>query len=338
MAFTSLVFRYFRSSRCHRGRVHKGASELPEKTMAVARNALSFDGLNSDCVVHILSFLPFEDMNSFAICSRHCRETRSNEFLDQTRTGTIVCSEAMSTTVTSFFFSLYAARNTFTVNHTCLKVIGLEKLENEFLARSMPPFLSVTCLELSLNPNERNGSTLIKNCPLMSLSRFLPNVRELILSDVGFHVDLGCFVRRLPNLKRVAWKGGMAGLEGANFGNSSQLTELFLDECRFVYSISDDQSRRTREALAMFSTDTAGGRNRYILRHCTNLEHLSIMGATWSTVGRDHQVAKNEPIPQEMLMKMVRCHPTLRWLRSDLTEENVDILKQERPEVAFVTD
>jgi hypothetical protein len=39
-----------------------------------------------------------------------------------------------------------------------------------------------------------------------------------------------------------------------------------------------------------------------------------------------------------MLIKMVRLHPTLRWLRSDLSEENVAMLKQERPEITFVSD
>ena len=37
-------------------------------------------------------------------------------------------------------------------------------------------------------------------------------------------------------------------------------------------------------------------------------------------------------------MKMVRLHPTLKWLRSDLTAENVAILQQERPDVTFVSE
>jgi len=45
-----------------------------------------------------------------------------------------------------------------------------------------------------------------------------------------------------------------------------------------------------------------------------------------------------ERIPQDMLMKMVRHHPTLRWLRSDLTPENVAILQQERPDITFVSE
>jgi hypothetical protein len=43
-------------------------------------------------------------------------------------------------------------------------------------------------------------------------------------------------------------------------------------------------------------------------------------------------------VPQHALMKMVRKMPRLRWLRSDLTPENITILKSERPEITFVTD
>ena len=50
--------------------------------------------------------------------------------------------------------------------------------------------------------------------------------------------------------------------------------------------------------------------------NCKHIESLSITGATWSIFLTD-QVA-SELISQEMLMKMVRHHPTLRWLRSDL--------------------
>ena len=309
-----------------------------ERHRDVFSDTASFNDLNNDCLVHIFSFLPVEDMNSVAICNQHCREARSNEFLDQTRTGTIICSDAKSTTVKSLSNSLIKASNTFTDNHTRLTIVGLEKLENESLPRCIPPLLSVTCLELSLNPNERNESTLFKCFPLVSLSWFLPNVRELILSDISFHSNAGYLVRfcnGLVNLVRVTWTGGgRLAMEGQGFGASScsRLTELILDGCCLVHH---PYGRRIQEALAIMSTDTVG-QNINILRRCKNLERLSIKGATLSISYSDH--ATNEPIPQEMLMKMVRCHPALRWLRSDLTQENVAILQQERPEVTFVME
>ena len=61
--------------------------------IAPKESAASFDDLNSDCLVNILSCLSNDDMDSVAICSRSCREARANDSLDQTRTGTIVCTE-----------------------------------------------------------------------------------------------------------------------------------------------------------------------------------------------------------------------------------------------------
>ena len=49
---------------------------------------------------------------------------------------------------------------------------------------------------------------------------------------------------------------------------------------------------------------------------------------------------RSEPRPfsQNMLIKLVRHHPTLRWLRSDLTDENIAMLNEERPEVTLVNE
>lgn len=72
--------------------------------------------------------------------------------------------------------------------------------------------------------------------------------------------------------------------------------------------------------------------------HCQHLQRLSIKGATWilsNCFGRQSQA---EPIDQEMLVNMVRHLPERRWLQSDLSDENVAMLKQERPEVTFVTE
>ena len=43
-------------------------------------------------------------------------------------------------------------------------------------------------------------------------------------------------------------------------------------------------------------------------------------------------------VTRETIIKFVRLTPTLRRLRSDLMAENVAVLKDERPEVAFVSD
>ena len=57
-----------------------------------SENAVTFQELNNDCLIMILSFLSSNDLNSFAECNHRCRQARNNESLDQTRTGTVIWS------------------------------------------------------------------------------------------------------------------------------------------------------------------------------------------------------------------------------------------------------
>ena len=84
--------------------------------------------LNSDCLVNILSCLPNDDMDSVAICSKSCREARASDTLDQTRTGTIMCTE--NTTLESIHgaFVRQGWAEVFTGNRTRLKVVGLGRM------------------------------------------------------------------------------------------------------------------------------------------------------------------------------------------------------------------
>ena len=78
---------------------------------------------------------------------------------------------------------------------------------------------------------------------------------------------------------------------------------------------------------------------RCMLSGLTNIAYLSIKNATWCEwEDRRSDFPRAFPVTQEMLIKMVRHHPTLRWLRSDLTEENIAMLQHECPEVTFVRD
>jgi hypothetical protein len=78
---------------------------------------------------------------------------------------------------------------------------------------------------------------------------------------------------------------------------------------------------------------TNGDLNFYMYMYCNRLERLSVKNVTSRLLHEEEQ-----PVSQAMIIKFVRHTPTLRWLRSDLTEENVAMLQQERPDVTFVTD
>ena len=70
------------------------------------------------------------------------------------------------------------------------------------------------------------------------------------------------------------------------------------------------------------------------MKDCESLERLSIKNATWSL---EENPLEKFPVSQDMLITMVRNHPTLQWLRSDLSADNVAMLQLERPEVTFVS-
>jgi hypothetical protein len=78
--------------------------------------------------------------------------------------------------------------------------------------------------------------------------------------------------------------------------------------------------------------------NLYLLLHFMHIEWLSLKDITWHIydAGRCSVLLPWEPLPQEILMKMVHCYPMLCWLQSDLMPENVAILQQEHPEITFV--
>jgi hypothetical protein len=67
-----------------------------------------------------------------------------------------------------------------------------------------------------------------------------------------------------------------------------------------------------------------------LLRELPNLERVTLKHAEYCS-GNDGWIE----LPQEALIKFVRHTPKLRWFCSDLTQDNVAVLKEERPDVEF---
>jgi len=51
---------------------------------------------------------------------------------------------------------------------------------------------------------------------------------------------------------------------------------------------------------------------------------------------RNVKYVKGVLIPQDTLIKFVRNAPSLRWFRSDLTQENMEMLRLEKPNIQFL--
>lgn len=135
---------------------------------------------------------------------------------------------------------------------------------------------------------------------------------------------LSWFCCRSPNLTRISWHGSNHKhicIDGTNFVAARNLTELYLDESAFI----------TSSLRHAFGT-TANDENFYILHRCRRLERVSMKNTSY------FEDAQSFPVIQEMLIRFVRRTPTFPWFRSDLTAENIIMLRQERPEVTFVAE
>lgn len=293
-----------------------------------------FANLNCDCKVYILSYLSADDLNSFAMCSRDCRQVRNDESLDQTRAATILWTK--KTTPNSFYRKIQETRHVFGGNRTRLKVVCPENLIErrirymDYLPSVVEPLEEVTSLECL--------GYSYQVVPWTMLAHILPNLQMIdgVFSTFLKH-SIGIFVKHCPALTKITCNNGSKRISftGSEFQGANSPTHLYLDSpVSSKYSCMFDNDCAffrfgarvdVRQYLASDRFDC------YLLMKCSRLECLSIKGATLMAYG-------NDPLPQGVLVNMVRRHPTLRWLRSDLTAENIAMLKQERPEITFVTD
>ena len=72
-------------------------------------------------------------------------------------------------------------------------------------------------------------------------------------------------------------------------------------------------------------------RDSYLWKHCPVLARVSMVGATFNLYSET-----SRPFTQNMLIKLVRFHPTLEYLKSDLTDDNIAMLQKERPGIVLV--
>ena len=73
----------------------------------------------------------------------------------------------------------------------------------------------------------------------------------------------------------------------------------------------------------------------WLLQKCSStvLERVSLRNAKLVVLGR----SGHHDMPQTALLNFIRNAPTtLRWFRSNLTQDNIAIVQQERPAIEFV--
>ena len=143
------------------------------------------------------------------------------------------------------------------------------------------------------------------------------------LEKMTFHIN---------ERKGVSWN---VFANGVDMVTAHNLKELHMDDSIF-YVV------RKREIAAMSDLDNTNtyageGSNVFLFYKCSStvLERVSLRNSGLYVAGNNKTIIA---IPQTALMKFIRNAPiTLRWFRSNLTTENINILQRERPEIEFVS-
>jgi hypothetical protein len=107
------------------------------------------------------------------------------------------------------------------------------------------------------------------------------------------------------------------------------VAELVLDDSVLYNKVQDPEEHFSVERPVMDNRQ-----NSFTFQYFHALERLSIKNVTWGL----HENDFGRPVSQGMLIKMVCHHPTLKWLRSNLKEENIVMRRQERPDITFVRE
>jgi hypothetical protein len=114
-------------------------------------------------------------------------------------------------------------------------------------------------------------------------------------------------------------------LNDSSLENHANLTELYIDGSKF----------RPRFVRRM-SSQHPNHANQYMFCPCPSIERLSIKECKVSNPTPSGM--QSRLLPQALLIKMIRNHPSLHWLRSDLSAEHVAMLQQEHPDTTFVSE
>ena len=99
--------------------------------------------------------------------------------------------------------------------------------------------------------------------------------------------------------------------------------EIIMYDSVFYYAVEQDGM-----------SDLENRRDEFIFHYCCEaLKRVSIRNAECSDMLSNFV----DVVPQNTLIKFVRNAPrTLRWFRSDLTQDNIKMLQLERPEIELL--
>jgi len=160
------------------------------------------------------------------------------------------------------------------------------------------------------------------------LSKIMPHLEEVDLSCMRTRQSaLADFARNCSQLRTVRWNHcdySCAFATGQDLYQCRNLREVCFDYFKFYVPTSEQEKLIFYEMSAV---------TFFPLCLCSDiLERISLVDAKYYNFDEGRV---GVPFTQTGLIKLVRGAPKLRWLRSDLSPDNVDMLKAEFPHITF---
>jgi hypothetical protein len=314
---------------------------------------------NTDVVTRILEFVAetSEELNTCAMISRVFRLARSDSRLDQTRTGTIIF-ESSPEEIPPEVWQRWD-QQVFTGNRVRLVAIltQLPHVTNHSISSPEFPFALTNVREVIL---QRDSSVKVpesldecEHGGMRAVGFFKKIIPNLDILDIGALAvtasDFGTIslnrpvVGALCNSRASVFRcTAEVVYRGYNFylvqpsllpvnNNMNSLHELHIDPFGVYFSLNFPLIAYCQEYSQLEQANLHNGADCVLLQEYPNLERVTLKHAEYRFHFVDWKV-----LPQEALIKFVRHTPKLCWFCSDLTQENIAILKEERPEVEFV--
>jgi hypothetical protein len=330
---------------------------------------------NIDVVTRILEFVAesSEELNTCAMISRDFRLSRSDPRFEQTRTGTITFKTSLAN-ISPEVWQRWD-QQVFTGNRVRLVAIftqlhgpgsfynrcqaeltfALTNVREVILQRDLSVQVSESLVEREYGGVWAVGffKSILPNLDILDIGALAATTTDLstTINDLA-HGPLNDAESVLFDLSisafrctaEVVYPGCKFWLiqpyifrEGIDM-NRNRLREIHIDPFGVYF---DDEFPPITAYCMEYSQleqeewfDNANGVDLVLLQEYPNLERVTLKHAAYLErydFGPDYW----KELPQEALTKFVRHTPRLRWFRSDLTQENIAMLKEEFPEVEF---
>ena len=167
------------------------------------------------------------------------------------------------------------------------------------------------------------------NSPQYVLSKILPQLRELNFTKSGVVIDSE-ISKNCPLLEKLTADNLICfTLNGNNLRFCNNLKEIYVD-----HSSLNCIGSRQKDQIS----DLNNHHDIFMFHRCSKaLERVSIRNMKFKGFLSEDDNYDDEDFKQNVLIKFVRnAPPTLYWFRSDLTPDNIVMLRMERPGIELL--